>query len=547
MKTTIAQRVLLARAATIVLALGGMIAGYQLGRVLALETAENWLEQYSRLLAVQQDASSVEAHDLLTKLNHSTFPACSDGEIGLFRELVFKSEFIKDAGRIHGGKIDCSATEGRSAKPLGQFAANTAQPDGTISYRNLVPLHDTQLERPGLQMGSAYVVIGSHVPPSLGPIPISLNVTTQNAEAQQAGAPATTGADQTTGQTMRDGDTLYTTRCSAVNFNCVTASTRVPDVIRSEIGHIAESALMGTLAGILAGLILSMFARRRRNLEQQLRRAIAQDKLEVMYQPIVRVPTGRIVGAEALVRWVDEEGNAISPEVFVKLAEEHGFVGGITKLVVRRVLSAFGETLRKRPSFRVSINASATDLADPSFLPMLDEQLKWAKVDSKSLVIEITESSTANREVAMETIRDLRRRGHSIHIDDFGTGYSSLSYLLYLSVDTIKIDKAFTRVIGTEAVTVAILPQILAMAKSLNMEVIVEGVETAGQEDYFSETERPVYGQGWLYGRPLPAEQFLDLLAENWDRVPAPKEKEKAPEPELPALTGTGTIQLVRR
>ena len=104
---------------------------------------------------------------------------------------------------------------------------------------------------------------------------------------------------------------------------------------------------------------------------------------------------------------------------------------------------------------------------------MLDSSLKQAKVHPKSLAIEITESSTANRDVAMETIRILRSRGHSIHIDDFGTGYSSLSYLLYLSVDTIKIDKAFTQVIGTESVTVAILPQILAMAKSLGMEAYV--------------------------------------------------------------------------
>ena len=122
----------------------------------------------------------------------------------------------------------------------------------------------------------------------------------------------------------------------------------------------------------------------------------------------------------------------------------------------------------------------------------------------------------------METIRNLRSRGHSIHIDDFGTGYSNLSYLLYISVDTIKIDKAFTQVIGTEAVSVAILPQILAMAKSLGLEVIVEGIETAQQQNYFFQPTQHMYGQGWLFGHPVPAEEFHILLAENWAKLSVP-------------------------
>jgi sensor c-di-GMP phosphodiesterase-like protein len=305
----------------------------------------------------------------------------------------------------------------------------------------------------------------------------------------------------------------------------------------------------GEMLGTLIGLGFSLLYRRSRSREQQLRRAIAHDKMEVVYQPIVSLATGRIVGAESLVRWEDEEGNIVGPEVFVKIAEEQGFVGAITKLVVRRALKAFSETLSKYPGFRISVNASAADLGDPTFLPMLDDSLKWSKVQSKSVVIEITETTTANREVAMETIRNLRRRGHSIHIDDFGTGYSSLSYLLYLSVDTIKIDKAFTRVIGTEAVTVAILPQILAMAKSLNLEVIVEGVETEHQENYFSDNDRPMYGQGWLYGKPMSAEAFQLVLAENWARVTVPEDprlgRKTISVPEL--VAAPGPVQVIRR
>ncbi len=113
----------------------------------------------------------------------------------------------------------------------------------------------------------------------------------------------------------------------------------------------------------------------------------------------------------------------------------------------------------------------------------------------------------------METIRSLRQRGHRVHIDDFGTGYSSLAYLHDLSVDAIKIDKAFTQAIGTDSVTVGILPQILAMANALSLAVIAEGVETVEQAGYFADAHLGVIGQGWLFGRPMPAEDFQRLHA----------------------------------
>jgi sensor c-di-GMP phosphodiesterase-like protein len=135
-------------------------------------------------------------------------------------------------------------------------------------------------------------------------------------------------------------------------------------------------------------------------------------------------------------------------------------------------------------------------------------------VPAQSLAVEITETSTAHSEKAKATIKQLRERGFSLHIDDFGTGYSSLSYLHALAIDAIKIDKSFTQAIGTEAVTVSILPQILSMAATLKLQVIVEGVETKAQSDYFLAASQPVLAQGWYFGRPVSIEQFQSLLDE---------------------------------
>jgi sensor c-di-GMP phosphodiesterase-like protein len=270
---------------------------------------------------------------------------------------------------------------------------------------------------------------------------------------------------------------------------------------------------LGGLSGALFGLVLCMLYRRNKSVEQQLRRAIRKDKLRVFYQPEVDLRSERIVGAEALVRWTDEDGVVVGPDVFVRIAEQRGFVGEITRLVLRHALRDFGETLRKNSDFRLSINVAAADLTDPEFLPLLDRSLGSMEVPPRALAIEITESSTARRETAIETIHSLRRRGHSVHIDDFGTGYSSLSYLHELSVDAIKIDKTFTQAIGTESVVVTILPQILSMAEALGLEVIVEGIETTVQAEYFTAFAQPILAQGWLFGRPVPADSFLRLLA----------------------------------
>jgi len=133
---------------------------------------------------------------------------------------------------------------------------------------------------------------------------------------------------------------------------------------------------------------------------------------------------------------------------------------------------------------------------------MLEQSLNRAGVAARSLAIEITETSTARYKIARETILSLRKMGHSVHIDDFGTGYSSLSYLHDLSVDAIKIDKSFTQAVGTDSVILAILPQILSMAAALNLDVIVEGVETAEQARYFAASPRAILAQGWRFGRP---------------------------------------------
>jgi sensor c-di-GMP phosphodiesterase-like protein len=275
------------------------------------------------------------------------------------------------------------------------------------------------------------------------------------------------------------------------------------------------------MCGLSLALIFFSLYHHDREMSQQLRRAIRRGDLELVYQPIVDLASGRIVEAEALSRWTDEDGYSVSPEIFVRLAEERGFVGELTEWVMRKSLNDFGQYLRRHPEFRINVNVSASDLADERFLPMRDRCMKEASVAAHSLAIEVTEGSTARSEVAIEAIRKLQQGGHSVQIDDFGTGYSSLAYLKDLAVDTLKIDKAFAQSIGTEGFTEAILLQILAMAEALNLQVIVEGIETVEQAAYFAGKEMPLLGQGWLFGHPTSAAELQLSMEEQEKRVEA--------------------------
>lgn len=552
MSRILQQQTLWGKALIVLVVMVGSGVGYLLGRAAVIWQSIHKLDQYASVVVDQNDASLGDAREALDSIKHSRSSICAEEDIRGLRDLVFRSSYLKDAGRIRGDMIECSASTGRSVRSISALVASASTIEGGLTYYSLKNVSKTDPDRAALRLGNAFVVIDSGVTLNQGGDPVSLAVTTVGSFNSQAGAIA----DQMPGvQEPRItqegsghlGNVLYATRCSSFGFNCITLSLPADYVLQHGKLAIAASAAVGAMTGFLLGMLLLNARSRHQDLPSQLRRALDRDELEVVYQPIVNLSTQMIIGAEALARWKNSEGVPVEPEVFVKIAEEHGIVGKITKSVLRHILLDFAKTLQNRPSFRISMNVAAADLSDPNFLPMLDQSLNQASVKPESLVIEITERSAADSQVAMETIRELRRRGFGIHIDDFGTGYSNLDKLLYLFADTIKIDKAFTKVIGTESVTAAILPQILNVAKSLGLGVVVEGVETQAQSDYFCPSEQKIYAQGWLYGHPVSAEGLLSKMANNHALASVREEYETEPVVDLTEfIARPGTLQLVK-
>lgn len=530
---TFKQRVFIALGATLIAAVLGVLAGWIFGRFVTLRLAERRLGQDVSRASAQAELRFAESQSVLGAMKASANPPCSSAELMYFRALIFNSKYLKDAGRISDGKIDCSASLARPAQPLSHPKQDLTLADGTKVYKDLAFYQSEDQTVLTLQNDAFYIVLIPFIQAHPGLWHEHYAETVRDASSEQVSwlvgeFPPFKAADFSRNGQVLLGESLYLTRCSFGNSNCITAYASVLEALQADHTQVRLFIALGGLAGAFLGLFCSVIYQRSRSIERQLRRAIRRDELRMVYQPIVSLPSGRIVGSEALARWTDEDGFVVGPDIFIKIAEERGFVGEITRLVVRHALNDFAGILRAHPDFHLSINVAAADLNDPEFLPKLESELKRTGVRAESLSIEVTEGSTARHEAAIDTIQRLHERGHSVHIDDFGTGYSSLSYLHDLAINAIKIDKSFTQAIGTEAVTSTILPQIMAMADALHLQVIVEGIETSQQASYFNSGSNKILGQGWFFGRPVSPEAFSRLLEEQEKSAPAETDEDCA-------------------
>jgi diguanylate cyclase (GGDEF)-like protein/PAS domain S-box-containing protein len=245
----------------------------------------------------------------------------------------------------------------------------------------------------------------------------------------------------------------------------------------------------------------------RLQLEADLRRALERDELEVHYQPLVELAADRVGGYEALVRWRLADGTLRMPGDFIPLAEETGLIVPLGMHVLRAACAQAAEWGRAATPGRapfVNVNLSTVQLLDPALVQGVADTLSRTGLEAAALRLEITESVLAENGAAAETLHALKRLGVGVCIDDFGTGYSSLSYLHRFPADCLKVDRSFVHGLGTSAGAGEIVRTILALARTLGLEAVAEGVETQEQLA-FLRAEGCGYAQGFGLYRPMPA------------------------------------------
>ncbi|OJI46129.1 Cyclic di-GMP phosphodiesterase Gmr [Vibrio vulnificus] len=233
------------------------------------------------------------------------------------------------------------------------------------------------------------------------------------------------------------------------------------------------------------------------------------------FQPIICLKQGgKIIGAEALLRWNNPTLGQVSPDRFIPLAESNGQIIEIGYFVLHQALKQAAEWHRVSPhSFKVAINISPIQFRERHFVQHLQDIIDLYQLPAKCIELELTEGILLqDEEYAQNVLAQLRQFGVSISLDDFGTGYSSLSYLQKYAFDTLKIDRSFINQLEHNQHNRELTRAIIAMAHKLNMMVIAEGVEDRYQED-FIRTEECNYAQGFLYGKAVPADDFSQQLA----------------------------------
>jgi EAL domain-containing protein (putative c-di-GMP-specific phosphodiesterase class I) len=257
-------------------------------------------------------------------------------------------------------------------------------------------------------------------------------------------------------------------------------------------------------------------ASRRFVISNSLRRGLEQKEFRVYYQPKVDVTSGRIISMEALVRWDHPELGLLSPVEFIQLAEENGLIMQLGEWVLREAcLQNVRWQAEGITDLRMAVNLSGYQLQHSELLATIRGVLADTGMSPDCLELEITESVIMqNADFAVSILSSLTDLGIHISIDDFGTGYSSLAHLKRFSVNTLKIDKSFVREVDLSSTDAAIATAIIAMGNSLNLNVIAEGVETQSQYD-FLKINNCDQVQGFLFCRPLPAEELLELLHKN--------------------------------
>jgi len=250
-------------------------------------------------------------------------------------------------------------------------------------------------------------------------------------------------------------------------------------------------------------------ASERADMEADLRRALQEEQFLLYYQPVVD-QAGTVTGVEALLRWLHPVRGMVSPAVFIPVAEQTGLILPLGQWVLEAAcaqLVAWNDDAQTQ-KLSIAVNVSARQFRHPDFSTHILDLLRTSGANPYRLKLELTESLLlTDFEEAVIKMGELRSIGVSFSLDDFGTGYSSLAYLKRLPLDQLKIDQSFVRDVLTDPNDAAIARTILNLAKSLDLGVVAEGVETAGQRDFLLREGCRAF-QGYFFGRPVPVEQL---------------------------------------
>lgn len=475
------------------------------------------------------EVSYQEALAALKSAEATVLPPCGAEHIQRMQTLVMTTPSSDQMGYFEGGKLRCTSW-GPFQQDVDQPTPDHVTSDGAGITVNVRP--EAAGRRPMLSMmyGSYDVLVD---PRRFVDVIVDPDVRLALASPDGRLLTQQDGMDQALLQRLLrepgeglERDTLYASARSGEWLAIATAPrTALAATFRQQAWLFVPLGLLMAAAG--AGLVIWL-SRRRLSMRGELGIAIRRRELYLHYQPIIELDTGICVGAEALVRWQRPDGTQVRPDLFIPLAEEAGMIAAITDLVIENVVADMRELLAEDRSAHIAINLAAEDISSGRALKVISQRMAGSGILPQQIWLEATEHGFLDIDRARTMLAAARRAGHSVAIDDFGVGYSSLQYLQQLPLDALKIDKSFVDAIGTESATSPVTPHIIGMARELGLWVVAEGVETEAQLAYLH-SQHVQFGQGWLFSRPLPRDEFIAFHRKRQQQYGAAREHMQNP------------------
>lgn len=475
------------------------------------------LQNFANRVVAHTEAITHEAFNGLAQALPDDTAPCSTENIEQLRRRVFNYFYIRDAGVYSGKQYLCSALLGDVRdQNLTMPPPSRVTHDGySVWFNRMNPLSDL---RSDIQIGrnGRYVSIDPQsfvdlIDPAQRPIAVI--------DAEQgvvlAVSPGTSEEEMMNAWTVGGRIDSARWRYAVARSAKRPALAVVVKALRDRPTSGAITSLITWVGGGLALACLVGYLGYRRVSRQlsfpaTLQWAISHRRIDVHYQPVIRLENGRCVGLEAVARW-QLRGRDVAPEVFFAVAEQHQLMQALTDLVFDKAIEGALRELRADPAFYLAINVSASDLQDGRLLQRIANRLAGTDVAPAQICIEIDEHHLANASDVRNAIHALRDAGHPVYIDNFGTTYAGLAYLQTFAVDALKLDKSFVGAIGKEATPSVVVTHTIAMAHELGLTIIAEGVENQHQFDYLLQ-QGVQYGQGWFFCEPLAPDDCFEWL-----------------------------------
>ncbi|MEO6519504.1 MAG: EAL domain-containing protein [Pseudoxanthomonas sp.] len=472
-------------------------------------TRVNEVLRRADLMAAQSDSA-------YRRLAGDPAPPCSDAKVRLMRAIDLSSSYLRATGHVAGNTLLCSS--------LGpEMAGLDLGPVTYVTPRNVRVRTQVDLKLAGERRfmvieyrGYATALLADYLVDfdvddhalALGVISASSGAVVSQRGAFNPAWRAHLG--QAPEVSFFDGRNLVVLKKSA-RYNLVAyAAVPAPHLRASLHSALAVLVPMGLALGVVFALLAMWLARRQASLPRVLRGALRRREFTLHYQPIVRLDDRRTLGFEALIRWEGKSQHVVGPEIFIPVAEACGLICGMTRYVVEQLAIDLPRIARAYPDCYVSLNLSAQDLKSFEIVRLLQKLLAETGLPPQQLMVEVTEHSLVADNLSRQVVEKLRNLGIGVAIDDFGTGYSNLSYLTQMPCDALKIDRSFVDAVGTESATSDVALHILQIARTLDMKVVAEGVETELQADFLHRHGADC-GQGWLFAKAMPLDELLQF------------------------------------